>query len=83
MALPGDRMGKKTPGPPLPLNFLPLGIWDRPPPEGVPGLQGMPLPDWLVLDDPLEPDTPYRQAYNAVTWWDHLLDDLPPLFPLP
>ena len=81
MTLPGDRIGKKIPGLPLPLTALPLGFYDRPPPEGVPGLQGMPVPDWLVIHDPLTLDTAHRQAWDAVTWWDHLLDDLPPLFP--
>lgn len=83
MTVPGDRIGEKRPGLPLPLNLLPIGFYDRPAPEGVPGLQSMPVPDWLVIHGPLEVQTPERLADRAVRSWSTLLDDLPPLFPLP
>jgi hypothetical protein len=75
-------MGEGRPPGPFPLKLLPLGFYDRPAPDGIPGLQSMPVPDWLVIDDELQVDTPERMAHRAVSSWKTLLDDLPPLFPL-
>lgn len=60
---------------------LPVGFYDEPAPEGIPGLHSMPVADW-VYPRPIDVELAKRDFWTAVDLWRRLGDELPPIFPL-
>lgn len=77
--LPAGREGEAPPLPGIVEVRLPVGFYDEPAPEGVPGLHSMRVADWLPVDV-IHVELARRNAHDAVSSWRHLLDDLPPIF---